>query len=68
MKRLLAVLPILAASPHGALFAQCAMCYQNAAASGAKGIHALNLGILALVIPLVSVIGGITVATYRSRR
>lgn len=67
MKKLLALFPLLAAAPAGRLAAQCAMCYQTAAASGAKGIHALNLGILALLIPLASIIGGITAVTYRHR-
>ncbi len=34
------------------LFAQgCAMCYQSAAASGARFIHALKSGIVVIVIP-----------------
>jgi hypothetical protein len=50
------------------LFGQCAMCYQTAAASGPQGIHALNLGILALLLPLASLVGCFAVAAYRHRR
>ena len=50
-----------------ALALQCAMCYQNAAAAGPQGIRAMNLGILFLIVPLVSIIGCITVVTYRHR-
>jgi len=36
----------------GNLYAQgCAMCYQSAAASGARLIHALKSGIVVLIIP-----------------
>ena len=55
---------VIAAVPLGA---QCAMCYQNAAASGAQGIRALNLGILFLIVPVVSIITGIAVVAYRYR-
>ena len=44
---------------------QCAMCYQNASAQAAKGIAAINSGIIALALPLVAVIGGITWVTWR---
>jgi len=49
------------------LFAQCSMCYQNAAASGPQGMRALNLGILLLIVPVASIIAGISVVTYRHR-
>jgi hypothetical protein len=49
------------------LFAQCSMCYQNAAASSPQGIRALNLGILLLIVPVASIIAGISVVTYRHR-
>jgi len=42
---------LLLISP-GYLYAQgCAMCYQSAAASGARLIHALKSGIVVLIIP-----------------
>ncbi|HKV49415.1 MAG TPA: hypothetical protein VJN69_15075 [Candidatus Acidoferrales bacterium] len=43
----------------------CAMCYQNAAASGAKGQEALRHGILILLIPALTLFGGIIAAIYR---
>jgi hypothetical protein len=61
----LVMLPLAACGPLGA---QCAMCYRNAAAQSAQGIQAMNLGILALLIPLVAVAGGICWATYRADR
>lgn len=43
----------------------CAMCYQNAVASGPKGQEALRHGILILLIPALALFGGIFVAIYR---
>ena len=51
----------------GSLALQCAMCYQTAAAQGPQGIRAMNLGILFLIVPLVSIISCITVVAYRHR-
>jgi hypothetical protein len=45
----------------------CAMCYQNAAASGAQGGAALRHGILILLLPALSVFLGIFVFIYRRR-
>lgn len=50
------ILAVLA--PH-ATAQGCAMCYQNAAASGAKGQEALRHGILILLVPALAVFGGI---------
>lgn len=50
--------------PHAAAQG-CAMCYQNAAASGAKGQEALRHGILILLIPALTLFGGIIAAIYR---
>ena len=47
--------------------AQCAMCYSTAAAQGAKGIQALNLGIIVLLIPPVTIMGGILLYAFRYR-
>ena len=47
--------------------AQCAMCYATAAAQGAKGIQALNLGIIVLLIPPVTMMGGILLYAFRYR-
>jgi len=45
----------------------CAMCYQNAAASGAQGRTALRHGILILLLPALSLFSGIFVLIYRRR-
>jgi hypothetical protein len=50
-----------------AFLLQCAMCYQAAASQGAQARHALNLGILLLILPVVSIIGCISVVAYRYR-
>ena len=47
--------------------AQCAMCYTTAAAQGAKGIQALNFGIIVLLIPPVTIMGGILLYAFRYR-
>ena len=46
----------------------CAMCYQNAAASGAKGQEALRHGILILLAPSLGLFGGILFAIFRRER
>jgi hypothetical protein len=52
----------------GALYAQgCAMCYQSAAASGARFITALRHGILIMFFPPLIIFAGILVAAYRRR-
>lgn len=50
-----------------ALLLQCAMCYQTAAAQSAQGMHALNLGIVILLLPPVAVAGCIARVAYRCR-
>ena len=60
------VAPILLTSPH-AVAQGCAMCYQNASASGAQGGAALRHGILILLLPALSVFLGIFVFIYRRR-
>jgi len=50
------------------LYAQgCAMCYQSAAASGARLIHALKSGIVILMIPPVLMTGLFWRLVYRRR-
>jgi hypothetical protein len=50
------------------VFAQgCAMCYQNAAASGAQGREALRHGILVLLFPTLSIFFGIFGLIYSRR-
>jgi hypothetical protein len=61
---LVALLSMVA--PH--LAAQgCAMCYQNAASSGAQGRTALRHGILILLLPALSLFLGILFLIYRRR-
>jgi hypothetical protein len=45
----------------------CAMCYQNASASGAQGSQALRHGILILLFPTLAVFTGIFGLIYRRR-
>ncbi|HXJ17815.1 MAG TPA: hypothetical protein VNM68_11555 [Candidatus Polarisedimenticolia bacterium] len=45
----------------------CAMCYQNAASSGAQGQAALRHGILILLIPALGLFTGIFGLIYRRR-
>ncbi|HXX18479.1 MAG TPA: hypothetical protein VEJ46_03685 [Candidatus Acidoferrum sp.] len=45
----------------------CAMCYQNAAASGSQGSAALRHGILVLLIPAISIFLGVFGVTYHRR-
>jgi len=55
------------ASP-AALYAQsCAMCYQSAAASGPRSIHALKVGILILMIPPVLITAAVVYLAYTKR-
>ena len=51
-------------APHAAAQG-CAMCYQSAAASGAKGQAALRHGILILLIPALALFAGIFWTIYR---
>jgi hypothetical protein len=57
-----AILAVLA--PHAAAQG-CAMCYQNAAASGTKGQAALRHGILILLVPALGIFGSILAVTLR---
>jgi hypothetical protein len=66
LKRGVAAVAILA-SP-AALNAQgCAMCYQSAAASGPRSIHALKAGILILMFPPVLITTAIVYLAYKKR-
>jgi len=57
-----AILALLA--PH-TMAQGCAMCYQNAAASGAKGQAALRHGILILLLPALGIFSSILAITLR---
>jgi hypothetical protein len=50
-----------------ALSQSCALCYTQAAASGAKFIHSLRDGILVLIVPPMFMSVGITWLAYRKR-
>jgi hypothetical protein len=57
---------VLIAVPHVAAQG-CAMCYQNAASSGARGRAALRHGILILLLPALSLFVGIFFLIFRRR-
>jgi hypothetical protein len=64
----LVVLAFLLLISPGNLYAQgCAMCYQSAAASGARLIHALKSGIVILMIPPLLISGVFARIVYRRR-
>jgi len=64
----LAGLAFLLLSSPTHLYAQgCAMCYQSAAASGARLIHALKSGIVVLIIPPLLMTGAFARLVYRRR-
>lgn len=50
-----------------ALSQSCALCYTQAAASGARFIHSLRDGILVLIVPPMFMSVGITWLAYRKR-
>jgi hypothetical protein len=56
----------LACAPHAGAQG-CAMCYQNAAASGAQGREALRHGVLILLFPTLSLFIGIFGLLYSRR-
>jgi hypothetical protein len=64
----------LVLTPHTALgytlhriMQGCAMCYQNASATGAQGREALRDGVLVLLFPTLSLFVGILALIYRRR-
>jgi hypothetical protein len=61
-----AAFSFLAAVPKAAA-QSCAMCYQNAAASGTQGRFALQHGILILFIPAIGLFSGILFLLYSRR-
>jgi hypothetical protein len=60
----IALLALLAPS---AVAQGCAMCYQNASASGPQGAQALRHGILILMLPTLSLFIGIFALIYHRR-
>lgn len=64
-RSLMALVALLSPS---ALYAQsCPLCYQAAAASGPKFIHALKEGILIMLFPPLLIMSGIFYVAYRKR-
>jgi hypothetical protein len=63
--KLLFLVTVLFAVP--ALSQSCALCYTQAAASGARFIHSLRDGILVLTVPPMFMSVGITWLAYRKR-
>lgn len=47
--------------------AQCIMCYMGASGSGARGIRAIQIGILILMIPTVAIMTGLVYTVIRRR-
>lgn len=47
--------------------AQCAMCYATASGSGSRTIRALQIGILILLVPTITILGGLVVLALRRR-
>jgi hypothetical protein len=57
---------VMLLAPHAAAQG-CAMCYQNASASGVQGREALRHGILVLLFPTLTLFLGIFGLIYRRR-
>jgi hypothetical protein len=60
------VVVLVSVAPHAAAQG-CAMCYQNAAASGGQGRAALRHGILILLAPALTLFSAIFVLLHRRR-
>jgi hypothetical protein len=67
MVAIIAAAIVCAIAPREVVAQGCAMCYQSAAASGARAIAALRHGILILAIPPVLICAGIARLAYRRR-
>lgn len=65
-KRAALALAFLAA-PASLAAQSCAMCYQSAAASGPRTIHAINNGILVLMLPPALITVGIFYLGFKKR-
>jgi hypothetical protein len=64
MKRMAALIPLLASTA----FAQCVMCFRTAAAQNSARARVLDIGILILVIPPVTILSGFLVLCYKRRK
>ena len=47
--------------------AQCIMCYASAAGAGSRGIRAIQIGILVLLVPTLTIGAGVLWVAYRRR-
>jgi hypothetical protein len=66
-KAVLITVANLCAAARVAAAQSCAMCYQNAAASGTRGKLALQHGILILALPAIAIFGAILFLLYSRR-
>ena len=64
MKRILALLPLVASSAFG----QCVMCFRTAAAQQAERARVMNLGIIIMLIPPVLILAGFLMLCYKRRK
>jgi hypothetical protein len=62
-----ALLAAIVAEARTAAAQGCAMCYQNAAASGSQGITALRHGVYFLIFPTLAIFIGFFTLLYRRR-
>ena len=62
-----ALLAAIAGATRTAAAQGCAMCYQNAAASGPRGITALRHGVYFLIFPTLAIFIGFFTLLYRRR-
>jgi hypothetical protein len=53
--------------PNVASAQGCALCYQSAAAAGSRAIHALQNGIIVLIVPPFFICSAMTYLVYRRR-
>jgi hypothetical protein len=63
----LALSVLLVSVAPSAVAQGCAMCYQNASATGPQGAQALRHGILILMLPTLTLFTGIFALIYRRR-
>ncbi len=69
MKRRLAAFAMMAALSSAPAWGQgCAMCYESAKHAGADGTRAINRAVLVLLVPTVTLIGGMVGLTLRYNR
>ena len=65
MKRLVLIVPWLAAAVASPAWAQCVMCFRTAAAQNSARAHLLNIGIVLLGLPPFCILAGFLVLAWR---